>query len=234
MKIRSRLLTKLVAAIAVVIVKLLFRTCRVRAHGDVEGISPYEGTGDRRYLYCIWHDQLMMTVFTGRPQNMAGLVSQHQDGSYLADALKMVGITPVRGSTNRGGARAMRELLDTIRQLHVAITPDGPRGPRHELKQGLVFLASHGGRSIVATAYTCRRCWRIKGSWTDMMIPKPFTTIYIRATAPMEIPPRLKRDGLQEYTDRLQAEMERMEAEVEMLAQGKTLAEVCPAAKRAA
>jgi lysophospholipid acyltransferase (LPLAT)-like uncharacterized protein len=164
---------------------------------------------------------------------MAGLVSQHQDGSYLADAMQILGITPVRGSTNRGGGRAMRELIERTKELHVAITPDGPRGPRHELKSGIVFLASHSGRGIVPTAYTCRSCWKVRGSWTNMMIPRPFTTIYVRGGKPFHVPGDLNRDELEQYRLRLQAEMERLEAEAESLARGETLPQQVTARKAA-
>lgn len=216
-KIRNRWLNKLGIIVAVAVVRVLYWTCRLEVHGDVTGANPYKLTGDRRFLYCIWHDQLMMTVFSGRPKKMAGLVSRHQDGSYLSDALKIVGITPVRGSTSRGGAQALRQLLDATQDLHVAITPDGPRGPRHELKNGIVYLASQTGRKIVATAYDCARCWKIQGSWTDMMIPKPFTRIVVVGSEPMEIPPNLSREGLEVQKARLQLEMQRLADEAARL-----------------
>ncbi len=104
MKIRSRLLTKVIVLFGVTLVRLLFKTCRLRAVVEADGVNPYESTGERRYLYCVWHDQILMTVFGGRPKKMAGLVSGHQDGSYLAEAMKVVGIAAVRGSSKRGEA----------------------------------------------------------------------------------------------------------------------------------
>lgn len=222
-RIRSRLLTRVAGYIAAALCRLLFFTCRVKVLADAPGISPYEDTGTGRFLYCIWHDQLIMTIFSGRPKKMAGLVSQHQDGSYLSDAMQVLGITPVRGSTNRGGGRALRELIDRTQELHVAITPDGPRGPRHELKSGIVFLASHTGRGIIPTAYTCESCWKFRGSWTDMMVPKPFTKIYVRGGAPFHVPANLSREALDIYRFRLEAQMNRLEAEAEALARGETL-----------
>ena len=126
MRIRSRLLTRLFALLAVALARLLFRTCRVRTIAEAPGINPYESTGDARFLFCVWHDQIVMTVFTGQPHDMAGLVSAHQDGSYLAEAMKLVAIKAVRGSSKRGGSKAMRHLLDQVRDRHVAITPGGP------------------------------------------------------------------------------------------------------------
>lgn len=196
---------------AVLLIRLLFRTCRVKVVTEEPGSSPLEPTGDRRFLYSIWHDQLLMTIFSGRPQQMAGLVSAHQDGSYLAHAMRLVNIRAVRGSTNRGGDRALRELLDAVRDWHVAITPDGPRGPRRVVKPGIVFLASRTGRAIIPAAHVCRRCWRIPGSWTDMMLPKPFTRILIIGGPAFYVPKEADRASLDHYAHLLTAEMERLE-----------------------
>jgi lysophospholipid acyltransferase (LPLAT)-like uncharacterized protein len=214
-KIRSRLLTKVVVFIGVALVRALFKTCRLQAVPEAPGSNPYEMTGDNRYLYSVWHDQIIMTVFSGRPKNMAGLVSGHQDGGYLADAMKLVGIVPVRGSSKRGGSRAMGELLRRVRQYHVAITPDGPRGPRRKMKTGILFLASHSGRGIIPSVYACRRGWRIRGNWTDMLMPWPCTTIYARGGPPFVVPPNLDRHQLEQYAERLEREMERLQALVD-------------------
>ena len=211
-KIQSRLLTKLIAFLVVGLTRLIFKSCRVQIFLEEPGTCPYEPTGSRRYLYCVWHDQIMMTVFCGRPKAMAGLVSGHRDGSYLAEAMKLVGIAAIRGSSKRGGSRAMGELLYRVRNFHVAITPDGPRGPRRKIKTGIVFLASHSGRVIIPAAHVCRHAWHISGSWTDMMLPRPFTQIYACGGRPFVVPAGLDRHELQQYAERLEAEMERLEA----------------------
>jgi lysophospholipid acyltransferase (LPLAT)-like uncharacterized protein len=221
-KIRNRLLTKLAAFLAVAALRVLFRTCRVQVVLEAPDINCYGPTA-RRYLYCAWHDQILMTVFSGRPHNMAGLVSGHQDGSYLAESMQRLGITSVRGSSSRGGSRAMGELLERVAKYHVAITPDGPRGPRRVIKPGIVYLASRSGRGIIPTAYACRRCWRWQGNWTDMMIPKPFTLIVARGGAPLGVPAGLERDELETYARRLEAEMRRLEDLVHRQACGETL-----------
>jgi hypothetical protein len=211
-KIQSRLLTKVIAVLTVGLTRLLFRTCRVRIFLEEPGICPYAETGSRRYLYCVWHDQIMMTVFCGRPKAMAGLVSGHRDGSYLAEAMRLLGIAAIRGSSKRGGSRAMGELLHRVRNFHVAITPDGPRGPRRKIKTGIVFLASHSGRVIIPTAHLCRRAWHIRGNWTDMMFPRPFTKIYACGGRRFPVPAGLDRHELERYAERLEAEMQRLEA----------------------
>lgn len=234
MRIRSPLLTRIAARATVLVARALFATCRVEARVEVPGINPYKGTGDRRFLFCVWHDQILMTCFTGRLQNVAALVSRHQDGSYLAGTMKLLGITPIRGSSSRGGAQAMRQMFDASRDLHIAITPDGPRGPRRQAKSGIVFLASHSGRSIVPTAFACRRAWRVRGSWTDMLFPRPFTTIYAIGGRPLDVPPELTREQLEQYTARLQAEMERLDAELQRWVVGEIATSPSVGSQRAA
>ena len=221
MRIRSRFLNKVLAWGAVALLRLLFFTCRKSAtweHPDTDGCRD---TKDDRFLYAAWHDEILAMLFAGRPLNMAGLVSRHQDGSILTDAMQVLGIAAVRGSSSRGGATAVRELLETSRHLHVAITPDGPRGPRHEAKSGIIFLASRTGRKVIAAGHACRRGWRIRGSWTDMLVPKPFTKTYRYCGRPMTIPPDLSRDEIEDYTRRLEAEMQRVGEIVEKKANGE-------------
>lgn len=226
MRIRSPWLTRLGVRLVVVLFRALYRTCRVKAWCDEPGTAPCQVLGDRRLVYCIWHDLLLNAIFSAEQPATCGLVSRHQDGSYLADAMQLCNVRPVRGSSSKGGAAALRELVDATRDYHVAITPDGPRGPRHELKPGIVFVASQTGRQVAATASACRRGWRIQGSWTDMLIPLPFTTIYYRVGRPLDVPPDLTREEITEHTARLQAEMQRVETEVEQLARGVDPAQV--------
>lgn len=180
---------------------------------EVPDICAYADTGSRRFLYCIWHDQILFTLFCGKTVKMAGLVSKHSDGSLLADALVALEILPVRGSTSRGGTQALRNLIVTAKDYHIAITPDGPRGPRHQMKSGIVFLASQTGRTIVPVAQACKNCWRIKGSWTDMIVPKPFGKICAIVGEPIPVPANLDRAGINRYTQLLQDRMEELETQ---------------------
>jgi len=148
---------------------------------------------------------------------MAALTSRHADGSFVAAVLRLIGISTVRGSTNRIGPGALRELMRTTEDKHIVITPDGPRGPRRQMSNGIVFLASRTGRGVVPTASSCSRCWRVKGSWTDLVIPKPFARVFLLTGNPVKVPPALGREELQQYAAVIQAEMDRLNAEAERL-----------------
>ncbi len=215
MKIRSRWLSRGISAVLVCLLRGLYGTCRIETIEAEPGTSPYRKPGNERYLYCIWHDILLMAIFCGKPQQSSGLVSRHQDGGYLADCMQLVGITPIRGSSKKGGTQALKQCLDAAQEYHVSITPDGPRGPRHQLKDGIVYMASVTGRRIIPIASACKRYWRIQGSWTDMLIPKPFTRILIKAGEPVSIPPNLSREEISVYVADLERRMAELTAEVE-------------------
>ena len=221
MKIRNRFLKAVLTWIALRLIRLLFATCKQVVYVEVPGTNPHETTGDDRFFYSIWHDQLLMTIFTGKAKTIAALVGPHRDGSYVADILKYRKVPVIRGSSSRNGSQAVSEMMETAKDLHIAITPDGPRGPRHEAKPGMVFLSSQTGRAIVPVAYTCNRMWKIKGSWTDMMLPKPFTTIYLAIARPMQVPAKLRKSERAERVQHLNDEMARVHRMVDRLQSGE-------------
>ncbi len=212
MKIRSRWLNLCLSWVSTACLRLLFRTVRVEHHHVADEGTPYlKPKGKQRYTFCMWHDHIVLAAFSRRTYCLAGLISQHRDGSYLADSVTMAGIHPVRGSTSRGGIEAVREIL-SLPDLHLAMTPDGPRGPRHELKDGIFYISSRSHRPVVPCALTADRFWSIPGSWTDMIIPKPFSKVLLIAGSPMEIPEDCPREEFGPWSELLKAEMGRLQA----------------------
>lgn len=214
MKIRSVWLTKLAARVIVGLLRLIFATCR-RRFVAYPGTNAYDPDIPGRFLFSVWHDELVFPLFMAKPHHMSALVSKHQDGSYLSESMHLLNVEPYRGSSSRGGAQAVRQLFDVAQTQHITITPDGPRGPRHVLKEGIVFLASRTGLPVVPVAYGCRRGFRIQGSWTDMLIPLPFTTVYGILGEPISVPPELSRERLLDVTARVQQAMERLRVQLD-------------------
>lgn len=220
MRIRSRALDWVLAASVVFVCRLLFRTLRIRYLSATPNTNPYSNDGKEGFIYCVWHDAITFPMFAGRHVRTFALVSRHQDGSHLASGLKMLGIGLVRGSSGRSGANAIREVMRLPTNSHLVVTPDGPRGPRRQTKPGLVFLASHCGRSIVPTAFSAARFWRIPGKWTDLSIPKPFSKVYALSGPPIAVPKGSTEAELESIHLRLQSEMDRLSAEAEQFAHG--------------
>lgn len=234
-KIRSRWLNKLAVWLGIVGFRTLFATCRKVHLAPAERLTLkyIAGPDDpERFILCTWHDALVIPTFCSIKkvrQRTCCLVSRHQDGGYLADAMAILGYSTVRGSTSKGGAQALKQLLDDTAGKHIVITPDGPRGPRRELKPGAVYLASQTGRKICVGAYVCCRGWRIQGSWTDMLIPKPFTTIYLLTSEPIAVPPDLSREQLQHYVGVVQTALDDLNSEAERVLRGAAASTAAPA-----
>lgn len=191
--------------------KLLFLTVRVRHHKVKPDATPYScPQGATRYAFPFWHDQIVLAIYSKRTFRLSGLISRHRDGGFVADAARIAGIHPVRGSSSRGGAAAVAELLH-LQDLHFAMTPDGPRGPRRKLKDGVVFIASRSERPLVPSGMAFSNAWEFKGSWTTLTIPKPFSTVVLIAGSPVTIPAATDRDEIPVYTERLAEEMDRLE-----------------------
>ncbi|NLE38735.1 MAG: lysophospholipid acyltransferase family protein [Pirellulaceae bacterium] len=218
MRIRARLLTSLAAGLFAAALRLLFRTVRLSLREKTPGTSPFGKATQERFIYCVWHDSMVIPTFAGKADSAAALTSRHADGFFVAEVLRKVGMTTIRGSTNHIGPGAMRELMRATENKDLAITPDGPRGPRRQVTTGIAFLASRTGRAVVPTACSCVRCWKIRGSWTDLVIPKPFTKVFLMGGEPIHVPPDLDSSQLQEYVDRIQLEMDRLNEAAELLA----------------
>ena len=218
MKIRNPTLNRLLARGVARLLTVWLRTCRVSIHCE-PGTSPFAGRRGEAgaaphtfAFYPFWHEWIVPYVFARPHAAMAGLISQHRDGGYLADAMTAIGLKTVRGSTSRGGAAAVKQILSECENWDLGITPDGPRGPRRKLKPGVVFLASRTGRPIVPTAVACGRSWRPEGSWTDLMLPKPFTKIVFCGGPAVTVPLGIEKaelDGWCRHVESLIAAQER-------------------------
>ncbi|MFV0445374.1 MAG: lysophospholipid acyltransferase family protein [Planctomycetaceae bacterium] len=221
MKIRNRTLIRAIAHAAAIVLRSWFRLVRLRVMAEGPGSNPFTKSPVEKHLYCLWHDAIFGMIFSRPHHCMAGLVSLHTDGAYVADMMEIFGIRPIRGSSGRRGAGAMREMMQAADNWHIAIATDGPRGPRHVVKDGILYLASQSGRAIVPTAFAARRSWRPRGRWTDMLIPWPFTRSWIIGSQPIHVPAGLKPDQLGPYRDQLQQAMDEVNALAERIASGE-------------
>jgi hypothetical protein len=141
------------------------------------------------YLFVLWHESLLPLLWRHRNQGIAIVVSEARDGEYLATYAESIGYRLVRGSSTRGAARA---LLGAVRELEaghpVAFTPDGPRGPRRELKQGVVAAAQRAAVRILPIHADADRAWRF-ASWDRFMLPKPFARVRVAYGEPFLVGP---------------------------------------------
>lgn len=105
------------------------------------------------------------------------IISDHKDGEIITRIISHFGIGAIRGSSSKGGARALINAFNEIKNdTDVIITPDGPRGPLHSISDGAVVIAQKKNLEIYLLNYEASRFWQL-GSWDKMIIPKPFSTI---------------------------------------------------------
>ena len=223
MRLRNQRVIKWLAYGAAGLFAAYFKTFRCTVREDRPGLCPYGDTGDDRFLYCVWHDGIPGPTFGGRSRNAGALASKHADGAWIAHALAARGMKPVRGSSGKSGAAGARGVIEAARSLHIVLTPDGPRGPRREVKTGLVFLASQTGNPIVPVAFDATAAWRPRGKWTDLIIPKPLSRAVIWAGQPITVPRKADKATLEAKRLEVQAAMDRMHAELAHELRGEPL-----------
>ena len=136
-------------------------------------VDPAFCVGEPR-IYVFWHEYILLPLALRGHCHLSMLLSQHADADILARIAHHLGFDCVRGSSRRGGARAIMELEEHSRNKHLTITPDGPRGPRRRLAMGPVYLASRLQLPLVVMGFGYDRPWRVN-SWDQFAVPRPFS-----------------------------------------------------------
>jgi lysophospholipid acyltransferase (LPLAT)-like uncharacterized protein len=131
------------------------------------------------FIFALWHGHLLPLVVQHRSQGVKILISEHRDGEMIAQIAARLGLPSIRGSTTRGGARALLAMCDAlVSGNEVAVTPDGPRGPARRFASGALVAAHRAGAPIIPIGVSASRAWRLK-SWDGFMIPKPFARVTV-------------------------------------------------------
>lgn len=166
-------------------------------------------------IFSLWHGRLLPLSYFHRHWNIVALISQSADGDSIARVVRAWGFEPVRGSTSRGGGEALRALVRLARAGRaLAITPDGPQGPRQKLQAGVLRTAQLSGAPIVPLVAGCRRAWW-PGHWDRFCVPKPFSRVRVLYGEPRYVPRDIDEEKFREHVVALEREMNAMVAEVD-------------------
>jgi hypothetical protein len=179
------LLAYLAPIVLVPVVYLYTRTWRFRLHGPDESIRRFI-RGREAVIFAHWHgDELALAPYYTF-KRLAVLTSLSTDGTIMASVLRLLGYRVFRGSSSRGGARGLLALIRCVAEGgQAALAVDGPRGPRHEVKAGIVELCVRTGRPVVAARTSSRRAWYIPKAWNRAYIPKPFAIVDVHLSDPL-------------------------------------------------
>ena len=174
-----------IAAVSTPIVEALGGTYRWHAHG-AEHWDAVMRAGDRPIL-ALWHGRILSATLYFRDRGVVAITSQNFDGEWIARLMGRFGYAAARGSTSRGGARALAQLKRGLSAGRpVAFTVDGPRGPARVVQPGAVWLAGASGHPILPFHIEAAKAWSVK-SWDRHQIPKPGSDLAIAIGEPIYI-----------------------------------------------
>jgi hypothetical protein len=206
----------LLAALAAGFVRALRATVRMRFHGD-ETIRSWE-RGDQRFLLAFWHRHMLLMRYAYRGKRMTVLSSQSRDGELMSRVLRRLGIDTSRGSTTRGGALGLRDLVRRARAgSDLGFTPDGPLGPQRKVQPGTVLAAGVCALPVIPVALAAKPAaeWP---SWDRLLVPLPGSRVEVVYGAPIRVP----RDAdPAEWGAVIEAAINECEARAEALVRGR-------------
>jgi lysophospholipid acyltransferase (LPLAT)-like uncharacterized protein len=181
----QRLQAAAISGIATPIIDVLGRTFRWK----VEGTEHYDAViaSGRQPILAFWHGRILASLYYFRHRRIVVITSQNFDGEWIARIITRFGYGTARGSTSRGGARALVQMRrDLADGKPVAFTVDGPRGPARIAQAGAAWLAGATGQPIVPFHIEADRAWTMK-SWDRAQIPKAFSTLAVAIGEPIEV-----------------------------------------------
>lgn len=158
-----------------IFVHLLHKTYKIKIEG--EEILDELKKQNQPFLITIWHGRFFLGVFYFRLWHLVALVSQHLDGEMITRILLRFGFRTVRGSSTRGGKEAFHKMVEHLKNGDsCVIIPDGPTGPRHQLKSGAIFMSYQAQIPIVCFTFSAKSAF-VFNSWDRFVLPKPFSKV---------------------------------------------------------
>jgi len=181
-------------------IRVLFLSCKKRYHEP-------KRVPTAPFMVAFWHGEILMNPFMYKKifkdVKMSLMISDHFDGEMIAKSVSYFGFDTIRGSSTRGGIKALKESFKKIDLgQSIAITPDGPRGPRHSVADGIVAISQKKELEIVTLNYKASSFWKMK-SWDEFIIPKPFSTLDFYASEPFSLKGLSKEEAKEEIKKRL-------------------------------
>lgn len=200
---------KYVGGVLFAFVRTLCSTLRIRT----EGYEKTESYPSR--IYCGWHGKSVLFANYFRNKGIYVLISHSNDGEMQARLFTKLGYQIIRGSTGRGGARALIETIKVLRAGgSMAMTPDGPRGPSGVVQPGIMAMAQKSGAVLVPVGLSAKPRW-LAPSWDRYMIPFPFAKAIMLFGEPIAVPADADADGVEAVRLQLEDAIRVIEAEAD-------------------
>ena len=203
--------TWLIGWIGTIVIAVIGRTIRWESEGDSHLDDIYKS--GHRAIFTFWHGRIFPATYYWRNRGIVVMTSMNRDGEAIAQCIKRFGFGAARGSSSRGGFRALAEMAREIRHgRDCAFTIDGPRGPKYVAKQGPVLLAMKTGAAIFCFHISLKRKIQLK-SWDEFQIPLPFTRALVLKAQPIWVPTDAPEADLRNLHEQMQATLDRLRVE---------------------
>lgn len=206
--LKKRLVIRIADLAFFVLIKFIGKTVRFEKEGweHLEKI----GASGKVPIYAFWHDRIFLGTYYFRDRGIVVITSQSMDGEYIARFIQRLGYGAVRGSSTRGGTKALVEMIRLMRSgLPMGFTVDGPKGPPHEAKPGPILLAKKTGNPVLPFIVEARNYWTVN-SWDKLQIPRPFTTAKVFIAEPISVPENASDQELESKLNELQASLDEL------------------------
>ena len=205
----QRILLWLISWASYLAISLIGPTLRYSISWE-EPPSPPDATYEKPVIYSFWHRAVFPSAWLWRKTGIAVMVSRSFDGEYIARTIEKLGFVAVRGSSSRGGAKALLGLRSQLEQGNLVVfTIDGPRGPKYVAKPGPVLLSRASALPMAAFYVALSDAW-VLNTWDELMIPKPFSKALVRVSAKMRVPAEADDAQMAEFHRQLQGALERV------------------------
>lgn len=203
MKIRNPAVIKWIGFLGAVIIRAWIGTLCFKFRSVGEDYYPSRRRTTCRCIFAFWHENILVPCHNFSQRDVLVLISQHADGEMIAQICKHMGWGTIRGSSTRGGAKALREMIRASQDNHFAVMPDGPKGPRRHVELGMIYLAAKTGLPIVLLGIGHDRPWRLH-TWDRFAIPRPFSQSICIALEPVHVPPNANKAELEDFRQRVE------------------------------
>ena len=201
----------LIGWVGYLVISIVGRTIRWQSEGDSYLEEIYRS--GHRAIFTFWHGRIFPATYYWRRRGIAVMTSLNRDGDVIAECIKRFGYLAPRGSSSRGGFRALVEMAREIRQGgDCAFTIDGPRGPKYVAKQGPILLALKTGAAIFCFHISMKHKIQLK-SWDEFQIPLPFTRALVLQAAPIWVPADASEAHLRDLQQQLQTTLDNLRIE---------------------
>ncbi|MCK4874789.1 MAG: lysophospholipid acyltransferase family protein [Sulfurimonas sp.] len=174
----------IVPFLASILIRLLYLTNKKEFEASVV-------VDEKPLIFACWHGELLMLPYLykryRKTPHAKVLISSHFDGMLISKTVKYFGLDTIAGSTNRNAAKVLIQGIKALKDGYdIGITPDGPKGPRHEVADGIIVMAQKTNTKIVLTRMLPTKYWQFN-SWDKFIVPKPFGTLKYYATLPIDV-----------------------------------------------